>query len=142
MRSSFSPTELFVQIFMQVLNLITINWIWQSLYSRYVHVVLCSLHRGELLLWDLSKEGKDQYQTFCMGHSRIVFNISCDVAGTKIMTVSMDRQVRWYYDDNYVIKFQTKLSECADYKWCEISHTVSINCYRAIVLVNYAKQFK
>lgn len=59
-----------------------------------------------------------------MGHSRIVFNISCDVAGTKIMTVSMDRQVRWYYGDNYVIKFQTKLSECADYKWCEISHSI------------------
>ena len=48
---------------------------------------------GELLLWDLSKEGKEQCQTFGFGHSRIVFNISCDVAGTRIMTVSMDRQV-------------------------------------------------
>ena len=51
------------------------------------------LHSGEILLWDLSKEGKDQHQTFAMRHSRIVFNISCDVAGTRIMTVSMDRQV-------------------------------------------------
>ena len=49
--------------------------------------------RGELLLWDLSKEGKEQYQTFGVGHSRIVFNISCDDAGTRLMTVSMDRQV-------------------------------------------------
>lgn len=46
------------------------------------------------MLWDLSKEGKEQYQTFGLGHSRIVFNISCDVAGTRIMTVSMDRQVK------------------------------------------------
>ena len=62
----------------------------------FLHVVLCffiHLYSGELLLWDLSKEGKDQHQTFGMGHSRIVFNISCDVAGTRIMTVSMDRQV-------------------------------------------------
>ena len=56
----------------------------------FFSVILCS---GELLLWDLSKEGKDQHQTFGMGHSRIVFNISCDVAGTRILTVSMDRQV-------------------------------------------------
>ena len=49
---------------------------------------------GELLLWDLSKEGKEQCQTFGLGHSRIVFNITCDVAGTRIMTVSMDRQVK------------------------------------------------
>ena len=44
-------------------------------------------------MWDLSKEAKEQCQTFGLGHSRIVFNISCDVAGTRIMTVSMDRQV-------------------------------------------------
>lgn len=52
------------------------------------------LHSGELLLWDLSKEGKDQHQTFGMGHSRIVFSITCDSAGTRVMTVSMDRQVQ------------------------------------------------
>lgn len=46
-------------------------------------------------MWDLSKEGKEQCQTFGLGHSRIVFNISCDVGGTRIMTVSMDRQVQY-----------------------------------------------
>ena len=56
---------------------------------------VCYFCRGELLLWDLSKEGKEQCQMFGLGHSRIVFNISCDVGGTRIMTVSMDRQVQY-----------------------------------------------
>ena len=60
----------------------------------YCMFVFC---RGELLLWDLSKEGKEQCQMFGLGHSRIVFNISCDVGGTRIMTVSMDRQVQYTY---------------------------------------------
>ncbi|XP_074619191.1 gem-associated protein 5-like isoform X2 [Acropora palmata] len=55
--------------------------------------LITSSQGGELLLWDLSKEGKEQYQTFGVGHSRIVFNISCDDAGTRLMTVSMDRQI-------------------------------------------------
>ena len=47
------------------------------------------------MLWDLSKDGKEQYKAFGVGHSRIVFTITCDVAGTRIMTVSMDRQVKF-----------------------------------------------
>ena len=56
---------------------------------------ICSCFSGELLLWDLSKDGKEQYKAFGVGHSRIVFTITCDVAGTRIMTVSMDRQVKF-----------------------------------------------
>ena len=66
-----------------------------SLYKHLLYV--CYFCRGELLLWDLSKEGKEQCQMFGLGHSRIVFNISCDVGGTRIMTVSMDRQVQYTY---------------------------------------------
>ena len=63
--------------------------------NNNILLFVSSFCSGELLLWDLSKESKEQYQTFGVGHSRIVFNISCDVAGTKIMTVSMDRQVKY-----------------------------------------------
>ena len=67
----------------------------------HVLIFFCS---GQLLLWDLSKEGKEQCQTFGLGHSRIVFNISCDVAGTRIMTVSMDRQVKSAHQDDHAFK--------------------------------------
>lgn len=73
---------------------------------------------GELLLWDLSvASGPEQVQNFGQGHSRIVFNISCNKEGTKVISCSMDRQV---YMCNLNKKNSMKIGMC---QGCTTGHT-------------------
>lgn len=53
------------------------------------------IYSGDLLLWDITKSGKERNSSFHKsgrGHLRSVFNI-CPVGEDALCTISMDRQV-------------------------------------------------
>lgn len=63
-----------------------------------IHVIICS---GDILLWDLSKDGKEKCQSLHApgkGHTRFAFNLCLIGSEKKIMcSTSMDRQVYTNY---------------------------------------------